>query len=125
MRKILTSEMRKWSPTSSFFRQLITHAHHELNLLVLYRTIQRHANPMGLIHVPAGEDARFLPEGADQSGITFQIHHTDFAVPGQTQIFSRDVHNDGKLFAAPLVPEDQEVGIFGEEILSGSTVGIR
>ena len=78
--------MRKWSPTSSLFRQFITHIHQKLDLLILHRAIQCHTDPMCLIHVPTGEDARFLPEGANQSGIAFEIHHTDFIIAGHSQM---------------------------------------
>ena len=54
-------------------RQFITHIYQELDLLILHACLQRHTDPMGLIHVPAWEDARFLPERADQSGIAFEI----------------------------------------------------
>ena len=63
---------------------------------------------MGLIHVPAGEDARFLPEGANQSGIAFEIHDTDFIVAGKIQILSGDVHNDSKPLSVPIVPEHKK-----------------
>ena len=65
---------------------------------------------MGLIHVPAGEDARFLPEGANQSGIAFEIHHTDFSLAGQTQILSGDVHNDGEPLPVPIVRNTRKLG---------------
>ena len=115
--------MRKWVSTSSFFRQFITHIHQELNFLILHRSIQSHTQPMGLIHVPAGEDARLLPEGADQSGVAFEIHHLCFAIARQTQILSGDVHEDGEPFLIPSMPEHLEVGIPDEKILSGSAVG--
>ena len=110
--------MRKWSPTSSFFRQLITHIHQKLDLLIFHRAIQRHTQPMGLIHVPAGKDARFLPEGANQSGIAFEIHNTDFTFAGQTQILSGDVHDHCKPLLIPVVAKYQKAGIFGEEIFA-------
>ena len=106
------------------FRQFIAHIHQKLNLLILHRAIQCDTDPMGLIHVPAGEDARFLAEGTDQSGIAFEIHHTDFTLAGKFQILSGDVHNDGKPFPAPIVPEHQKAGILGKEMLSLRTVGI-
>ena len=106
------------------FRQLITHIHQELDLLTLHRAIQCHTDPIGLIHVPAGEDARIFPEGANQSGITFQIHHTDFALAGKFQILSRDIQNDGEPLPVPIVPEHQKAGILGKEMLSLRTVGI-
>ena len=80
---------------------------------------------MGLVHMPAGEDTRFLPEGTDQSGIAFQIHHTDFTLAGQAQILSGDVHNDGEPLPVPIVPEHQKAGIFGKEMLALNAVGIR
>jgi len=116
--------MRKWLTTSSFFRQFITHIRQKLDLLILHRAIQRHTQPMGLIHVPAGEDARFLTEGANQSGIAFEIHNTDFIIAGQSQILSGDVHNDGEPLPVPIVPEHQKAGILGKEMLALRTVGI-
>ena len=110
--------MRKWSPTSSLFRQPITHIHQNLNFLILYSPIQRHTDPMGLIHMPAGEDARFLPEGANQSGVTFEIGYTDLTLASQAQILSGDVHDHGEPLPAPIVPEHKKTGIFGEEMLS-------
>ena len=80
---------------------------------------------MGLIHVPPGEDARFLPEDANQSGVAFEIHHTDFILASQTQILSGDVHNHGKPLPVPIVPEHQKTGIFGEEMLALNAVGAR
>ena len=80
---------------------------------------------MGLIHVPAGEDARFLPEGANQSGIAFEIHDTDFIVAGKIQILSGDVHNDSKPLSVPIVPEHKKTGIFGEEMLAIRAVDFR
>ena len=73
---------------------------------------------MGLIHVPTGEDARIFPEGADQSSIAFEIHHTDFTLAGQSQILSGDIHDDGKPLPVPIVPEHQKAGILGEEMLA-------
>ena len=80
---------------------------------------------MGLVHMPAGEEARFLPEGANQSGIAFEIQYTDFSLTGKFQILSGDVHNDGKPQPVPSVPEHQKAGIFDEEKLALNTVGIR
>ena len=80
---------------------------------------------MCLIHVPAGEDARFLPERADQSGIAFEIHHTDFTIAGKFQILSGDVHNDGKPLPVPIVPEHQKTGILGKEMLADRAVIVR
>ena len=80
---------------------------------------------MGLIHMPAGEDARFLPEGANQSGIALEINYADFTLTGQAQILSGDVHNDGKPLPVSIVSEHQKTGIFGKEMLALNTVGIR
>ena len=105
--------------------QFITHTHQKLDLLILHPAIQRHTDPMSLIHMPSGEDARFLPEGANQPGITFEIHYTDFTLTGQAQILPGDVHNDSKPLPVPIVPEHQKTGIFGKEMLALNTVGIR
>lgn len=112
-------------PTSSFFRQFITHIHQKLNLLIFHRTIQRNTQPMGLIHVPAREDSQFLPEGANQSGITFKIHHTDFTLVGQAQILSGDVHDYSKPLPVLIVPEHQKAWILGEEMLALCTIDFR
>jgi len=80
---------------------------------------------MSLVHVPAGEDARFLPEGANQSGIAFQIHHTDFTLAGKFQILSGDIHDDGEPLPVPIVPEHQKIGILGKEMLALNAVGAR
>ena len=80
---------------------------------------------MGHIHVPAGEDTRFLPERADQSGIAFEIHYTDFTLTGQAQILPGDVHNDGKPLPVPIVPEHQKTGILGKEMLADRAVIVR
>ena len=80
---------------------------------------------MGFIHVPAGEDARFFPEGANQSGIAFEIHHTDFTLTGQAQILPGDVHNDSEPFLVPIVPEHKKTGILGEEMLAICAVDFR
>ena len=117
--------MRKWLTTSSLFRQFITHINQKLDLLILRRAIQCHTQPMGLVHVPAGEDTRFLTEGTDQSGVTFKVHHTDFTPAGQTQILSGDVHNDGKPLPVPIVPEYQKAGILGKKTLALNAVGAR
>jgi len=68
--------------------------------------------------MPAGEDTRLLPKGADQPGITFEIHYTDFTLTRQSQILSGDVHDDGKPLFAPVVPEHQKTGIPRKEMLS-------
>ena len=68
--------------------------------------------------MPPGEDARFLPEGANQSGIAFEIHNTDCILTGKFQILSGDVHNDGEPLPVPIVAEHQKTGIFGEEMLA-------
>ena len=107
------------------FRQFITHSHQKLDLLIFHRAIQSHTDPMGLIHMPTGEDARFLPEGANQSGITFEIHHTDFTIAGKFQILSGDVHNDGEPLPVPIVPEHLKAGIPGKELLALNAVGVR
>lgn len=80
---------------------------------------------MSLVHVPAGEDARLFPEGGNQSGITFQVHHTDFTPAGQTQILSGDIHDHGKPLPVPIVPEHQKTGIFRKEMLALNAVGAR
>ena len=110
---------------SSFFRQFITHIHQKLNLLILHSPIQCHTEPMGLVHVPAGEDARFLTERTNQSGIAFEIHYTDFIIAGHSQILSGDVHDHGKPFLVPTVPEHQKAGILGEEMLTLCVVVFR
>ena len=106
------------SPLPHFFRQFITHIHQELDLLILHRPIQRYAKPMGFVHVPAGEDSWFLPEGANESGIAFEIYHTDFTRSYQTQILSGDVHDHGEPLPTPIVPEHQKTGILGKEMLA-------
>ena len=78
-------------------RQFITHIHQKTNLPILNSPIQRHTEPMGLIHMPTGEDARFLPKGANQSGVAFEMHHTDFTLSGKFQILSGDVHDYGEM----------------------------
>lgn len=79
---------------------------------------------MGLIHVPAVEDARLLPEGADQSGVTFQIHHLCLAIARQTQILSGDIHENGEPLFVLRMPENLKVRIPGEKMLTGGTVSI-
>ena len=106
------------------FRQFITHIHQELDPLILHGPIQYHTQPMGLIHMPAGEDSRRFPEGANQSGIALQIHDTDFALAGQTQILSGNIHDHGEPFPVPTVPEHQKTGVLSKKMLSYSTVGI-
>ena len=98
--------------------QFITHIHQKLDLLVSYCPIQCYTQPMGLIHVPTREDSRFLPEGANQSGITLEIHHADFALTGKTQILSGNVHDDSEPLPVPIVPEHQKTGILGKELLA-------
>ena len=80
---------------------------------------------MGLIHVPAGEDSRFVPERANQSGITLEIHHTDFILVGQTQILSGDIHDHGEPLLLTVMTEHLKVGIPGKKMLSGGAVGVR
>lgn len=80
---------------------------------------------MGLVHMPAGEDARFHAEGADQSGIAFEIHNTDFTITSQTQILSGNIHEDGKPLLIFRMPEYQKVQIPGEKIFSGDAVGVH
>ena len=75
--------------------------------------------------MPAGEDARFLPEGANQSGITLEVHNTDFTLARKTQILSGDVHNDGKPLPVPIVPEHQKTEILGKEMLADRAVIVR
>ena len=75
--------------------------------------------------MPARKDTRFLPEGANQPGITFEIHYTDFTLTGQAQILPGDVHNDRKPLPVPIVPEHQKTGVFGEEMLALNAVGVR
>ena len=79
---------------------------------------------MGLIHVPTGEDARLHSERANQSGIAFQIHDTDFSLAGQTQILSGNIHDHGEPFPVSTVPEHQKTGVLSKKMLSYSTVGI-
>ena len=109
----------------SLFCQFIAHIHQKLDLLILYSSIQRYAQPMGFIHMPAGEDTRFLPEGTDQSGVTFEIGHTDLTLASQAQILSGDVHDHGEPLSVPIVTEDQKAGIFGEEVLALRAVSVR
>ena len=80
---------------------------------------------MGLVHMPAGEHARFLPERATQSGIAFEIHHTDFTLAGKFQIPSGDIHDHGKPLPVPIVAEHQKAGILGEEMLALCAVDFR
>ena len=107
------------------FRQFITQIHQNLDILILHSPIQRHGEPMGLIHVPAGEDARLHVERSDQSGISFEIHHTDFTITLKSQIFSGDVHEDGKPLLVPRVPEHLNIGILGKQMLAVRAVSVR
>ena len=111
--------------SASPFRQFKTHIYQKLDLFILHACPQRHAQPMGLIHMPAREDARFLPEGTNQSGIALEIHHTEFALAGQSQILSGDVHDDRKPLSVPFVAEHQKTGILGKEMLALNAVGTR
>ena len=80
---------------------------------------------MGLIHIPAGVDARLHTEGTNQSGIAFEVHHADFTIASQTQILSGNVHDYGEPLPFPLVPEHQKTGIFGKEMLALYAVDFR
>ena len=80
---------------------------------------------MGFIHVPAEEDTRFIPEGTNQSGITLEIHNTDFTLAGQSQILFGDIHDHGKSLSVPTVSERQKAGILRKEMLTIRAVGIR
>ena len=80
---------------------------------------------MCLIHVPAGEDARFFPKRANQSGVAFEVHHTDFSLARQTQILSRSVHDHSEPLSISSVPEHQKAGILGKKTLALNAVGVR
>ena len=73
--------------------------------------------------MPPGENTRFFPERADQSGIAFEIHHTDLTLAGQAEILSGDVHNDGKPLLVPMMAKHLKAGIPGKKMLSGGAVG--
>ena len=106
------------------FRQRITHIYQKLDLLVIDSSIQYDTQPVGLVHVPAGENAGFLPKRADQSGIALEIYHADFTLAGKSQILSGDIHNDGKPLSVPIVPEYQKTGIPGKKCLACGAVSI-
>ena len=78
---------------------------------------------MGLVHVPCGKDARLFPKRADQNRVTLEIDHADLTVSRQPQIFSGNVHNDGKPFSVVQVPEHPKAGILGKELLAGGAEG--
>ena len=80
---------------------------------------------MGLIHMPAGVDARFYMERADQSGIAFQIHNTDFIFSLKSQILFGDVHKDGEPLLIPLMPKYLKVRIPDKEIFACTAIGFR
>ena len=107
------------------FCKFITHIHQKPDFLILHSPIQRNTQPMGLIHVPAGVYARFLPEGANQSRVTLEIHHLYFAFAGKFQILSGDIHNHSKPLFVPTVAKHQEAWIPGKKILTGGAVSIR
>ncbi len=75
--------------------------------------------------MPAREDAWLHTAGADQSGIAFLIHDTDFSLSGQSQILSGTVHNHGEPLPVSTVPEHQKAGILGKEMLTVRAVGVR
>ena len=81
--------------TTPFTCQFVAHIHKKSNLFILRRTIQHYGQPRSFIYMPAEEDAWFLPDGADQSGIAFQIHRTDFIIARQPQVLSEDIHAYG------------------------------
>ena len=122
---MITKQYANGRGSASPVRQFITHINKKPDLLIFHRPIQCHTQPMCLIHVPAGEDARFLPERADQSGIALEIHHTDFTIAGKFQILSGDVHNHSKPLPVPIVPEHQKTGILGKEMLADRAVIVR
>jgi hypothetical protein len=64
--------------------------------------------------MPTGKNARFFPEWANQSGIAFKVHHTDFPFTTQPQILSRNVHNDGEPFLICIVAKHLKVRISGK-----------
>ena len=107
------------------FRQLITHIHQELDLLILHRAVKCYGEPMGFDHMPTGEVVGFFPEGANQSGIAFEIHHADIAIIGKAQILSGDIQNDGEPLPVPIVPEHQKAWILGKEMLADRAVIVR
>lgn len=80
---------------------------------------------MGLIHVPAGEDTRFLPERANQSVVAFEVHHTDFSLGGQTQILSGNVLDYSKPLLVPVVTQYMKAGMPGEKIHVGVDVSLE
>ena len=64
-------------------------------------------------------------EGADQSGVAFEIHHTDFSLALKSQILSGDIHKDGEPLQIPLVPKHLKVAISDKKILAGGVVSFR
>ena len=92
------------------FSSTHTHIHQKRDFLIIHRTIQCHDQPMGLIHVPTGEDARLHSERANQSGIAFQIHDTDFSLAGQTQIFLGISMITANHFLFPLCRNTRKLG---------------
>ncbi len=66
---------------------------------------------MGLVHMPAGEDARLHAKRADEPGVAFEIYHLCFVFARKSQILSGDVHEDGEPLPASCMPEHLKVGI--------------
>ena len=105
------------------FCQFITHIQQKPDLFILYGSIQCYGDPMSLIHMLAGKDARFQAKCPDQF-VAFEIDHADLTISVHSRLFSGNVHENGKIFLASGMPEHLEIRIPGKKIFAGGVVGV-
>ena len=98
-------------------RQIVAQFQQADDLLLRERAVQEEGDPVGLVHVVGGQDARSAEEGAGQERATFYIENVDRLRPFQPQPGSGNLQKGRKPLGAAAVAQDGIAGEFGPEVL--------
>lgn len=88
------------------------------DFILLYSTVQKHRNPMLLIHVIGREDSLFLYQYVPQHHIVyFQVEGIDISFSGKSQLIPAYAHGQRKPLPVVAVAEDSTGVILRPEVL--------
>ena len=100
------------------YRRLVTHIQQHFDFVIWNTPIQCNGDPVIFAHVICGEETDFIPQGANQKWVTFEIDHIQKIFLQQSQLVLWNIHNDSKPLLIVAMPEHFIIGIFEPRIIA-------
>ncbi|KMY02398.1 hypothetical protein V476_15110 [Pseudomonas syringae KCTC 12500] len=81
-----------------------------MNFFCTERPVQKHSDPVFLVHVICRVNARLFPQGTHQLWLNFQVNDINPLIPIDTYFFGRNLHEEGIPLFSIRMPEDCVIG---------------